>query len=127
MPRPLQIGDIITARFPLHTPPGHEQEGTRPAVVLGLPEKVGTSRFPMLLLAPLTTDRGQAWAKTSQQLYIRLGAKVTGLSADSIVLLEQVRSLDLQRVRHYIKALTVKQYEPIKRGLALMTELEKGE
>ncbi len=34
----LKVGDIIFALFPAHRPGGHEQEGTRPAVVVRLPE-----------------------------------------------------------------------------------------
>ena len=59
MSRPLNIGDVITARFPVHRPVGHEQEGLRPALVIGLPNRVGSPRFAMLLLAPMTTDRQQ--------------------------------------------------------------------
>ncbi len=35
--RLLEIGDIVSALFPFHDPAGHEQEGHRPAVVVGCP------------------------------------------------------------------------------------------
>jgi len=54
----LQPGDVVIALFPEHVPAGHEQRGVRPAIVLGFPEKLGQPRFPVVLVAPLTTDRG---------------------------------------------------------------------
>lgn len=40
----LEIGDVVSALFPLQ-PGGREQEGYRPAMVVGLPELAGTPRF----------------------------------------------------------------------------------
>lgn len=54
----LEIGDVVSALFPMHHPGGREQEGYRPAVVVGLPEFAGTPRFGVLIVAPMTTDRG---------------------------------------------------------------------
>jgi mRNA interferase MazF len=91
----VSVGDIVSADFPEHNPEGHEQEGARPAVVVGLPEKLGASRFPTLLLAPLTSDRGEArrWAAKSPSLYPRLSKGTAGLRSNSICLLDQVRAL----------------------------------
>jgi mRNA interferase MazF len=122
MSKPLAIGDIITARFPVHTPSGHEQEGIRPALVLGLPDKVATPRFSMVLLAPITTDHNQAWANSD--LYPKLSKEVTGLASDSIVMLEQTRSLDAQRVGKYVSSLPAEVYETIALVLAQMTDLQ---
>jgi mRNA interferase MazF len=122
MSRPLAIGDIITARFPVHTPSGHEQEGLRPALVLGLPDKVARPRFSMVLLAPITTDRNQSWANSA--LYPKLSKAVTGLSSDSIVMLEQTRSLDAQRVGKYVSSLPSEVYETIASVLAQITDLQ---
>ena len=38
--RPLKIGDVVTARFPEQNPQGREQEGYRPAIVVGLPSRL---------------------------------------------------------------------------------------
>ncbi|MBM4396801.1 MAG: type II toxin-antitoxin system PemK/MazF family toxin [Deltaproteobacteria bacterium] len=98
-PRP---GDVFIASFPEHDPRGHEQEGLRPAVVLAVPSR---SRFPVLLVAPLTTDRGQEWASAAPGLYPRLPKGAGGLPADSIVLLDQTRSIDAVRVRRMLGTL----------------------
>lgn len=53
----LEIGNVVSALFPLYRPGGREQERYRPAVVVGLPEFAGTPRFGVLIVAPMTTDR----------------------------------------------------------------------
>ena len=40
--RSLQIGDVLTASFPEQTPQGREQEGYRPAIVVGFPNYFGS-------------------------------------------------------------------------------------
>ncbi len=122
MSKALAIGDIITARFPIYTPSGHEQEGLRPALVVGLPHKVATPRFSMILLAPITTDRGQPWANS--ELYPKLSKDSTGLTSDSIVMLEQIRSLDANRVGKYITSLPEDVYKSIAYVLAQMIDLQ---
>lgn len=112
----LELGDVVTARFPVHNPHGHEQEGYRPAVVVGLPERLGPPRFKTVLVAPLTTDRGGAWSKSA--LYPRLAAGVGGLPDNSLVLLEQTRALGTDRMVRYLGQLTEAQYGPVKRCFA---------
>lgn len=119
----LELGDVVTARFPAQNPQGHEQEGYRPAVVVGLPETLGRPRFSMVLVVPLTSDRKQGWAAASPDLYPRLEAGVAGLPQASIVLLEQTRTLDKGRMARYLGQLSGAQYEPIRRGLVRMCEL----
>ncbi len=118
----LAPGDIVVVRFPEHIPPGHEQHGAQPAVVLGLPEVLGEPRFPVVLVAPLTTDRGQLWAERSPALYSRLPAGAGGLPSASIVLLDQVRFLGLERVAAYLGTVRTDAYQPICHGLQRLLE-----
>ena len=113
----LSVGDVVTALFPVHDPVGHEQEGYRPAVVVGVPAFVGSPRFPVLLLAPLTTDRDQGWARSSPALYPRLAEGTTGLRSPSLCLLDQAQALSIERLRTYRGALSGEEYEPIREGL----------
>lgn len=115
--RPLEIGDVVSAMFPAHRPGGHEQEGHRPAVVVGLPQRLGTPRFAALMLAPMTTDRGQDWAQNSPAMYPRYAAGVAGLRSSSICLLDQTRALDTRRISRYRGALNEDQYRPIRDAL----------
>lgn len=114
----LEIGDVVSALFPLHRPGGREQEGYRPAVVVGLPELAGTPRFGVLIVAPMTTDRGQEWVEQSPELYPRYPSGTANLRSASVCLLDQVRSLDVDRVRRYRGTLSSEEYSPIHNGLA---------
>lgn len=113
----LAVGDIVTALFPAHDPEGHEQQGYRPAVVVGIPAVLGSPRFPAVILAPLTTDRGQAWARNSPALYPRFPEGTADLRSPSLCLLDQIRALGLERLRAYRGALDAGEYEPIREGL----------
>ncbi len=115
--RRLEIGDVVSALFPVHRPGGHEQEGYRPAVVVGLPERVGTPRYGVLILSPMTTDRRQGWAEQSPALYPRYAAGTAGLRSPSLCLLDQTRTLDVGRVSRYRGRLSEDQYRPVRDGL----------
>lgn len=82
-------GDII--RLDFDPSAGHEQQGTRPALVLS-PEAF--NRFGLALACPVTRGgafaRGQAWTVTLA------GA---GLATDGVVLCNQVRTVDLKARR----------------------------
>jgi mRNA interferase MazF len=107
-PRP---GDVLLIAFPEHDPQGREQEGLRPAVVLASP--VG-GRFPLLVVAPMTTDRGQPWVAAASPLYPRLAKGSGGLPADSVVLLDQARSVDAERVRRALGSLDARSNEAVR-------------
>lgn len=102
---PLALGDVVAVTFPEHRPGGREQQGYRPAVVVGLPQKLGRPRFPVVVVVPLTSDSGQAWAIRAPGLYIRLPAGSGGLRSPSIALLDQVRCVDAGRLVRWFGAL----------------------
>lgn len=118
--RLLQFGDVVTVRLPLQNPQGREQEGYRPAIVVGFPIRLGVPRFQLIIVIPITTDRGQAWAIASPDLYPRFPAGIAGLRSASITLLDQVRAIDVNRIVEYRGSLTVDQYAPILSGLQHM-------
>lgn len=86
-------------------------------MVVGLPELLGAPRFGVLIVAPMTTDRGQRWAESSPALYPRFPGGTANLESPSICLLDQVRALDAGRVRRYSGTLSNDQYQPIRDGL----------
>ena len=102
----MKLGDVFTARFPHHLPGGHEQEGLRPAVVVGLPGSVGKPRFQVVFLTPLTSHKGQAWVKGAPALYPLLAAGTAGLPSASVALTDQTRPLDTSRLARYLGALS---------------------
>lgn len=77
-------GDIIRLEFDPSA--GHEQQGTRPALVLS-PEAF--NRFGMALACPVT--RGGAFARGQAWTVPLVG---TGLATDGVVLCNQVRTVD---------------------------------
>lgn len=123
----LGAGDVISALFPMHVPGGREQQGYRPAVVVGIPESLGEPRFEVLIVVPMTTDRGQQWSERSPTLYPRLAKGTANLSSPSICLLDQVRSIGAERVRGYRGTLDAEQYRPIHDGLRRMMSYDGGE
>ena len=121
--RILQIGDVVTAQFPSQIPSGREQEGYRPAIVVGLPSRLGKLRFPLVFVVPMTTDRGQEWAEISPKLYVRFSVGVAGLKSSSIALLDQVRAIDVSRITAYRGSLSSQEYAAIAKALHQITEL----
>lgn len=114
------MGDVISALFPEHAPGGHEQQGLRPAVVVGIPERLGIPRFEVVIVVPITTDRGQEWSRRSPTLYPRFSKGTVKLRSLSICLLDQVRAIGAERVRGYRGTLSADQYRPIHDGLRRM-------
>ena len=116
----LLIGDVVTAKFPS----GREQEGYRPAIVVGIPNRLGKLRFPLVFVVPMTTDRGQKWADINPNLYVRFSAGIAGLKSPSIALLDQVRAIDVSRIVAYRGSLTPQQYAAIAESLQKIMEPE---
>ncbi len=117
--RPVQVGDVLLVALPEHTPRGHEQHGVRPAIVVGLPDKLGKPRFPMLIVTPLTTQTGK-WVKDSPRLYPTLPPGSGGISQSSVVLLDHLRAIDQDRIQGFIGSLTISELTPIETHLAEM-------
>ncbi len=121
----LAAGDVISALFPIHVPGGREQQGYRPAVVVGIPERLGIPRFEVLIVVPMTTDRGQEWSDRSSALYPRLAKGTANLRSSSLCLLDQVRAIGAERVRGYRGTLDAEQYGPIYEGLRRMMSCDE--
>ena len=107
-------GDVLLVALPSHEPKGHEQEGLRPAIVVGIPW--GPVRYPVVIVVPLTTQSG-IWARENSTLYFPLPAGAGGIPKAFIVLIDQVRAVDVQRVRGHLGTLEEEVFEPILNGL----------
>ena len=92
----------------------HEQQGIRPAVIVGMPP--GKTRYLLAVVAPMTTQIG-SWAKVNPTIYPVLSAGAGNLKKDSVVLLDQIRTVDMRRITKYLGSLTNEEYEPIAMGL----------
>ena len=74
---------------------GSEQDGVRPVLIIQ--NDVGNRNSPTTIIAPLTSKHGKAVLPTHITL-----AKKYGLSEKSLVLLEQIRTIDKCRLFNYI-------------------------
>lgn len=114
--RPLVPGDVLLARLPQLTPPGSEQSGTRPVLVVALPNRLGVPRYPMVIAAPMTTQLG-GWVIGSPDLYPVLHAGVGGLIRASVVMLDHLRGVDAYRILKPLGTLSEGEYAPIRERL----------
>ncbi len=110
----LKYGDVIFINLPSHSPKGHEQEGKRPAVIVGVPQ--GDVRYPVVIVTPLTTQVGD-WVKKNPALYPIIQSGTAGLPQKSVALCDQIRAVDIQRVIGYLGSLSVDEYLPIMDGV----------
>lgn len=72
---------------------GSEQGGIRPVLIVQ--NDVGNKYSPTVIAAAITSRINKAKMPT----HIELGAKEYGLNKDSVILLEQIRTIDKQRLR----------------------------
>lgn len=72
---------------------GSEQGGIRPVLIVQ--NDVGNKFSPTVIAAAITSQR----FKTNLPTHIQVDAQECGLSKDSIVLLEQVRTIDKKRLK----------------------------
>ena len=85
---------------------GSEQGGIRPVLIIQ--NDVGNRYSPTVIVAPMTSNirknilPTQHWIPT----HIELGNHVRGLHNDSVILLEQVRTIDRIRLRGYVGSLS---------------------
>lgn len=87
---------------------GSEQGGIRPVLIIQ--NDVGNRYSPTVIAAAITSQREKAKLPT----HISLTASGCGLSRDSVILLEQIRTIDKQRLKERmgeISAETMKQVD----------------
>lgn len=72
---------------------GSEQGGIRPVLIVQ--NDLGNRYSPTVIAAAITSQRDKSKLPT----HIELSSRSCGLSRDSVVLLEQVRTLDKRRLR----------------------------
>jgi len=92
---------------------GHEQRGLRACVVVSDSEVVGSQRYPLVGVVPLTTRAGEG------ALYAQVGEGASGLRQGSWALADQVRSVDKRRVVRLVGRVADGELAAIERGLAL--------
>ena len=90
---------------------GSEQGGTRPVLVLQ--NDAGNFFSPTLIVAPMTS---QVDKRTDLPTHIVL-EQVRGLDGPSLIMLEQLKTIDKRRVRSYAGKLTKEQMAEVEAAL----------
>ena len=92
---------------------GSEQGGVRPVLIVQ--NDVGYKFSPTVIAAAITSQR----LKTNLPTHIQVNAHDCGLAKDSIVLLEQVRTLDKKRLREKMGILNQEDMYKIDKALSV--------
>ena len=105
----IKRGDIFYAD--LSPVIGSEQGGVRPVLIVQ--NDVGNKYSPTVIAAAITSQNG----KTNLPTHIRVDAQNCGLQKDSVVLLEQVRTIDKARLKEHMGQLDVRAMNKVNSAL----------
>ena len=92
---------------------GSEQGGLRPVLIVQ--NDVGNKYSPTVIAAAITSQQ----TKSNLPTHIKINATGCGLSKDSIVLLEQIRTIDKQRLKEKMGSLDYNSMSGINRALSV--------
>lgn len=90
---------------------GSEQGGVRPVLIVQ--NDVGNKYSPTVIAAAITSQQD----KSRMPTHINVNGDSCGLSKDSVVLLEQVRTIDKQRLKERMGNLSTTDMNKINRAL----------
>lgn len=99
---------------------GSEQGGIRPVLVIQ--NDVGNKYSPTIIVAAVTSQINKAKLPT----HVELGASAGGLSRNSVVLLEQLRTIDKQRLKERIGTLKSDQMPTVDQALSVSLGITDG-
>ena len=92
---------------------GSEQGGVRPVLIVQ--NNVGNRYSPTVIAAAITSQKDKSRLPT----HIELPSTECGLSRDSVVLLEQVRTIDKKRLKERMGLLDDSSMNEINRALSI--------
>ena len=107
----IKRGDIFYAD--LSPVVGSEQGGLRPVLIVQ--NDVGNKYSPTVIAAAITSQQ----TKSKLPTHIKINASGCGLAKDSIVLLEQVRTIDKQRLKEKMGTLDYQAMNGINKALSV--------
>jgi len=100
---------------------GSEQGGVRPVLIVQ--NDVGNKFSPTVIAAAITSQR----EKNNLPTHIQVNANGCGLAKDSIVLLEQVRTIDKKRLKERMGVLNSGDMTRVNRALSVSLGIQAGE
>jgi mRNA interferase MazF len=105
----IKRGDIIYAD--LSPVVGSEQGGVRPVLVIQ--NDIGNKYSPTVIVAAITSQINKAKLPT----HVELAAAEYGITKDSVILLEQIRTIDKKRLKEKIGHLSDELMKRVDDGL----------
>lgn len=107
----IRRGDIFYAD--LSPVVGSEQGGVRPVLIVQ--NDVGNKYSPTVIAAAITSQQNKSRLPT----HIDISAKSVGLSKNSVVLLEQIRTLDKRRLKERMGSLDIDLMQQVDDAIAV--------
>ncbi len=117
MDRTIKRGDIYYAE--LNPVVGSEQGGIRPVLIIS--NDIGNSHSPTVIIAAIT-GKTQTKAKLPTHTEVK---DVEGLGRDSIILLEQIRTIDKQRLKNHMGTMPNNIMARVDKALAISLAMTK--
>ena len=118
MERTIRRGDIYYAEP--NPVVGSEQGGTRPVLIIS--NNMGNRHSPTVIIAAIT---GKAQTKAKLPTHTAVN-DFEGLDKDSVVLLEQIRTVDKKRLKQYMGMMPTETMARVDKALAISISLKNG-
>ena len=112
----IRRGDIYYAD--LRPVVGSEQGGVRPVLIIQ--NDIGNKHSPTVICAALTSKMNKAKLQT----HVELNTKRCDMIRDSVILLEQLRTIDKQRLKERICHIDDELLKDVDRALMISLELD---
>ena len=104
-------GDIFYAD--LSPVVGSEQGGIRPVIIIQ--NNIGNRYSPTVIISAITSQINKAKLPT----HVEISSEEYGLNRDSVVLLEQIRTIDKKRVKEKIGRMTEEDMNKVNKSLLI--------
>ena len=111
----IRRGDIYYAD--LSPVVGSEQGGIRPVLVIQ--NNVGNKHSPTIICAAITSKMNKAKLPT----HIEISTRDYKIVKNSVILLEQIRTIDKQRLKEYVCHIDVTMMQKVDRAIRVSLEL----
>ena len=110
MSRQISGGDMYYSQLGVNY--GHEQGGVRPVLIIQ--NNIGNLHSPTVIVAPITSRIKKSTLPT--HVYISERAK---LEKNSVILLEQIRTIDKSRLKEYLCKLQSDEIEAVNKAISV--------
>ncbi len=97
---------------------GHEQGGIRPCLIIQ--NDFGNKYSPVTIIAPITSKKFSKEFPTN----IFISKKVSGLKIDSTIMLNQITTIDKQRIKKKISSLDLQTMKKVEEAIKISLEIK---